>query len=102
MMRPEECSNINEIRSEIDRIDLQIVSAIAKRQLCVRAASKFKTSETAVKAPERQAAMLRQRRSWAQEKGLSPDIIEKLFKDLVQHFIQEELAHWKCINSKGE
>jgi isochorismate pyruvate lyase len=101
-MRPEECSTINEIRSEIDRIDFQIVSAIAERQIYVRAASKFKTSETAVKAPERQAAMLRQRRAWAQENGLNPDVIEKLFKDLVQHFVQEELAQWKGINCKGE
>src|SRR5690349_151228 len=96
-MKPEDCADIKDIRMEIDRIDSQIVSAIAERKLYVQAASKFKTSETAVKAPERLAAMLQQRRCWAEERGLNPDVIEKLFKDLVQHFIQEELAHWKAI-----
>ncbi len=96
-MKPEDCASIQDIRTEIDRIDSQIVAAIAERKGYVQAASKFKTSETAIKAPERLAAMLQQRRLWAAEKGLNPDMIEKLFKDLVQHFIQEEMAHWKAI-----
>ena len=96
MKKPDECANIHEIRAEIDRLDHRIVSTIAERQLYVRAASKYKNSEREVKDPRRLAMMLRQRRNWAQEEGLDPDAIERLFHDLVNHFAQEELTQWKA------
>jgi isochorismate pyruvate lyase len=65
------CENIAEIRTEIDAIDREIVSLIGRRFEYVKAASKFKTSETSVKAPERFKAMLAQRRVWAGEQGLN-------------------------------
>jgi isochorismate pyruvate lyase len=39
--------------------------------------------------------MLQQRRVWADEEGLSADAIEKMYQDLVNHFIDEEIMHWK-------
>jgi isochorismate pyruvate lyase len=89
------CENIAEIRTEIDAIDREIVGLIGRRFEYVKAASKLKTSETSVKAPERFKAMLAQRRVWASEEGLNADAIEKLFNDLVTHFIEEEMKHWK-------
>ena len=49
-----------------------------------------------MKAPERFNAMLGQRRLWAEEEGLSPDAIEKMYRDLVEYFINEEMAKWKA------
>ena len=94
MKAPNECLNMQDIRAEIDAIDRQIINAFAKRFEYVKAASKFKTSKTSVKAPERFKAMLQQRRIWAEEGGLNPDVIEKLYQDLVNYFIEEELKHW--------
>jgi isochorismate pyruvate lyase len=90
-----ECENISEIRLEIDALDREIVGLIGQRFEYVKAASKFKTSETSVKAPERFEAMLAQRRDWAIEEGLNPDAIKRLFNNLVTHFIEEEMRHWK-------
>ena len=95
MKMPDECTNIQEIRTEIDEIDRQVIASFAKRFAYVKAASKFKTDATSVRAKERFAAMLEQRRIWAQEDGLNPDIIEKLYQDLVNYFIEEELNHWQ-------
>ena len=95
MKMPDECTNIQEIRTEIDEIDRQVIASFAKRFVYVKAASKFKTDATSVRAKERFAAMLEQRRIWAQEDGLNPDIIEKLYQDLVTYFIEEELNHWQ-------
>lgn len=95
MKKPEECLTIQDIRSEIDRIDHEVITALSQRLAYVKAASKFKTSEVTVQAPERFEAMLQQRRAWANEVGLNPDVIEKLYRDLVNHFIAEELKHWK-------
>jgi isochorismate pyruvate lyase len=43
--------------------------------------------------------MLEKRRIWAQEEGLNPDVIEKLYRDLVTYFIEEELNYWQSNQS---
>ena len=95
MKTPDECENITDIRSEIDTIDYQVIKLLGQRFAYVKAASKFKTSEASVKAPERFQAMLQQRRIWAQEEGLNPDVIQKMYTDLVNYFIEEEMKHWQ-------
>ncbi|NQZ10397.1 MAG: isochorismate lyase [Algicola sp.] len=92
---PADCTGMKDIRTEIDAMDRDIIAILGKRFEYVKAAAKFKTSETSVKAPERFAAMLEQRREWAKEKGLSPDAIEKMYRDLVNHFINEEMVKWR-------
>ncbi|NMG18122.1 isochorismate lyase [Brasilonema bromeliae] len=95
MKKPDECSNIKDIRREIDAIDKEVIAALGRRFAYVKAASQFKTSETGVKAPERFHSMLQERRAWAEVVGLNPDVIEKLYRDLVNYLIDEELKHWQ-------
>jgi len=94
-LTPAQCTGMADIREEIDLLDRSIVQLIGKRYKYVQAAAKFKTSETAVRAPERFKAMLLQRREWAQNEDLNPDVIEKLYEDLVGYFVQEEMERWK-------
>ncbi|MBO9731530.1 MAG: isochorismate lyase [Chitinophaga sp.] len=96
MKSPEACENMQDIRTEIDAIDQEVVQLLGKRFAYVKAAAAFKTSATAVQAPERFKAMLQQRREWATEAGLNPDAIEKMYSDLVKHFIEEEMQHWRA------
>ena len=96
MKTPEDCENMTDIRAEIDQLDRQIITLLGQRSAYVKAASKFKTNETSVKAPDRFQSMLQQRRVWAEEEGLNSDAIEKLYRDLVNHFIEEEMKHWKA------
>ncbi|MGI0487700.1 isochorismate lyase [Pantanalinema rosaneae CENA516] len=95
MKTPEQCESMLDIRAEIDRLDRRVVALLGQRFAYVKAASKFKTSETTVRAPERLQAMLQQRRVWADEEGLDADVIEKMYQDLVNYFINEEMKHWK-------
>jgi isochorismate pyruvate lyase len=95
MKTPDQCESLVAIRAEIDRLDRQVVALLGQRFAYVKAASKFKTSETTVRASERLQAMLQQRRAWAEEEGLDADVIEKMYQDLVNHFIAEEMKHWK-------
>jgi isochorismate pyruvate lyase len=44
--------------------------------------------------------MLATRREWAEAEGLSPDAIEKMYSDLVNHFIAEEMKHWAAHQSE--
>ncbi|RQW61193.1 isochorismate lyase [Vibrio viridaestus] len=102
-IEPKNCSGMDEIRNEIDELDRLVITALDKRFEYVKAAAKFKTSISSVKAPERLKSMLIQRRVWAEEKGLHPDIIEKIYSDLVSYFISEEMTNWEAeINHKFE
>src|SRR3954468_20798179 len=92
-----ECASLDEVRSEIDRIDRAIVRLIGERAGYVHAAARFKESEAAVAAPERQAAMRGGGRAWAEEADLVPDVIETLYRNLVAYFIVRETEHWKTL-----
>lgn len=94
---PNECKDMTDIRQEIDLLDHAVIKLIGKRYHYVQAAAKFKTSVATVRAPERFKAMLEQRRVWAEDVGLNPDVIEKLYHDLVNHFIiEEEMKQWQA------
>ena len=95
MNTPETCGSLADIRAEIDRIDQQIIALIAERAAYVQAAARFKTSETAVRADDRYQAMLQRRRAWAQARSLDPDVIEQVYRTLVDHFIAQELQQWR-------
>jgi len=89
---PQECASLAEVRAEIDRLDRSIINAIGRRKHYVMAAAKFKTTAATVAAPERLAAMLETRRQWAKQEDLNPDVVEKLYRELVNYFTAEELA----------
>ncbi|HIG28381.1 MAG TPA: isochorismate lyase [Verrucomicrobiales bacterium] len=99
-IEPHNCSDMDDIRGEIDTMDRDIIAILGKRFEYVKAASKFKTTETSVRAPERFKSMLEQRRIWAATEGLSPDAIEKMYRDLVNHFINEEMTKWESESAK--
>ncbi len=92
MKRPEACTTLEEVRAEIDQIDHEIVEALALRRQYVGAAMRFKRTESDVHAPERQAQVIAARRQWAGSLDLSPDLVEKLFRTLIEHFVAEEMA----------
>ena len=91
MKPPEDCQSLTEIRSSIDELDREIVALIGRRARYVEAAARFKTNERSVRAPERQTAMLAERRRWAEDEGLDPDVIEVTFRRLVEYFIAREM-----------
>ena len=45
--------------------------------------------------PEACSGMDDVRREWAQLEGLNPDAIAKMYSDLVNHFIEEEMKQWE-------
>lgn len=89
--KPSECTCITDVRSEIDCIDQQIISLLNRRFDYVREVVKYKeNTASSIEASDRRTSMLQDRRKWAEEKGLDPDVVEKMFDDLVQYFIREE------------
>jgi isochorismate pyruvate lyase len=91
MKSPAECSSIQDVRDAIDAIDQEIVAALGLRAQYVKAITRFKKTEQDVRAPERQQQLFAQRRAWAVEAGLDPDMVEQLYRMLVEHFVAQEL-----------
>lgn len=86
-----ECKNLDEVRENIDKIDNQIIKLIAERGLFVKQASKFKKDSEDVKAPERVEKIIIKVRGLATEYGASPDMVEKLYREMIAGFIKLEM-----------
>ena len=99
MKAPQECNSIDEIRDAIDSIDLEVITALGKRFEYVKSITRFKKTVEEVKAPERYQAVLKQRRIWAVESGLDPDIIEQMYRLMIAYFIDEELKELQLVDA---
>ncbi len=86
--KPETCENIQDIRNAIDEIDQEIILLYALRDSYVREIVKFKSDKEEIHASERKALVLQQRKAWAAEKGLDPELFEKLFGLIIEKNIQ--------------
>ncbi len=86
-----ECHNIDEVRSNIDIIDEEIIKSIALRGKYVKQAAKFKKNTDDVKAPDRVGEVIVKVKDHALEYGLDPEIAEKVYRVMINCFIEEEL-----------
>jgi isochorismate pyruvate lyase len=90
--RPTECISINDVREEIDRIDMEIIKRLGERFQYVKEVVKFKTGDKeSIAAKERYNCVLNQRGHWGEENGLNAKIIEQIYTILLDYFIEEEL-----------
>jgi tRNA-Thr(GGU) m(6)t(6)A37 methyltransferase TsaA len=87
-----EVASLAEARSAIDRIDAEIIQLLGNRAGYVRQVVKFKQTVEEVRAPIRYAEVMRRRREMAEAAGLNPDVIERMYRLLVDNFIKEEMA----------
>ena len=64
---------------------------IATRQFYVDQAVRFKKSIQDVQSPERVEQIIQKVRAQAVELGIDPDLVEQLYRAMIQQFIQREL-----------
>ena len=88
---PADCASIEDVRHAIDLIDRHIIDALGHRFRYVKTITRFKETEEDVKAPERYRAVLSTRRRWAELNGLDPELVETIYRSLIEHFIAVEL-----------
>lgn len=88
---PWECSTIGEVRQEIDNIDKVVIKMLRERFEYVKEVVRFKEkTPSAIEAADRREEALHDRRVWAEEAGLDPDMIAGLYNRLIKYFIEEE------------
>lgn len=95
------CKDINEVRSNIDRIDNQIVTLIAERSGYVKQAAAFKKNTEEVKAPQRVEMVIEKVRKLAEEKDVNPDIVEGIYRTMIASFINFELAEKSKLDNRS-
>lgn len=97
MKSPHECQSIEEVRKEIDEIDQSIIGLIGKRFSFIQEIVKFKSNTNDVYAKDRFQAVINKRREIAAGHHLNPDVIEKMYRIMMDYFIKEQL---KLLNKK--
>lgn len=84
-------SSLIEARAAIDLIDAEVIRLLGNRAGYVRQVVNFKNTPEDVHAPDRYAQVMGHRRELAKAAGLNPNVIEDMYKLLVNHFIKEEM-----------
>lgn len=88
---PEQCTDITEVRNEIDSIDRAILELFALRYDYVKHIVNFKSNREGIVAKERQNEVFENRRKWASELGLDPDLFEEIYKTLIDFNVNKEM-----------
>ncbi|KTW11962.1 chorismate mutase [Sphingomonas sanguinis] len=84
------CRTLDEVRTNIDRIDDQILRLMAERSRYVAQAGRFKTSAATVRDDARIRQILTRVREKAAKQGVSPDVAEATFRAMVEAFAAQE------------
>ena len=69
----------------------KIIKLIAERSDYVRQAAYFKKSKTDVKVADRVEKIIKKVREKAKIYGCSPDVVELIYRDMINYFISEEM-----------
>lgn len=79
-----------ELRASIDSLDQQIIDLLAQRAHVVEQIGELKTTDEEVVATDRQRQVFATRRAWATERGLDPELVERLYRQMIDYFIEKE------------
>ena len=93
------CASIEEVRSNIDRIDRQIVALLAERGNFVKQAARFKKTTDDVKAPQRVEQVIAKVTALSQELGANPTVTEQVYRAMISGFINAELTEHTALNT---
>lgn len=94
MPEPFECRNMTELRAEIDRLDKDLVRLLVKRASFIDRAAQIKDAlHLPARIDARVEEVVANVRGYAAQGGLSPDLVEKIWRPLVDWSITREEQH---------
>jgi len=83
--------SLEQIRSQIDAIDAQMITLLAQRQPLVLQAAQLKSDTAAVRAADRRAAMMERLGTLADAEGVSRSVVMNVWTAMIDSFIALEL-----------
>ena len=94
-MALKECKRLEEVRTEIDKLDDQIVELIGARNSYIKQAAQFKNTVDEVKAPERIAEIIAKVRHKALTMGMSANLLEEIYTIMIDEMVESEIAEFR-------
>ncbi len=89
-MKREKVESLEDARNRVDAIDDALIELIVTRQFYVDQVIRFKRKSEDIKSP-RIEEVIEKVCVQASEQGLDPELIENIYREMIQHFIRREL-----------
>ena len=91
LTKPGDCNSMDELRHQIDKLDVKIIELLANRSEFIDRATELKKSNgMPARIPERIESVVSNARSAAEELDLDADLVEKIWRILIDWSIQRE------------
>lgn len=81
---------LDKLRAEIDQIDNQIVYLLGERVKLVQRVGELKLNRTGIKDANREEQILRRVTRLAEKQGVSPLLVERIFRLMFRYFINQQ------------
>ncbi|MDY6487659.1 MULTISPECIES: chorismate mutase [Acinetobacter] len=89
-MKREKVESLEDARNRVDAIDDALIELIVTRQFYVDQVIRFKRKSEDIKSP-RIEEVIEKVCVQASQQGLDPELIENIYREMIQHFIRREL-----------
>ena len=91
LTKPGDCNNMDELRHQIDKLDVKIIELLANRSEFIDRATEIKISNgMPARIPERIETVVSNARHAAEDLDLDADLVEKIWRILINWSIQRE------------
>ena len=94
-------SSLDEIRSNIDEIDKEIVALLCKRGELVKHAARFKPNPSNVKDLKRLEQIIEKVTSYAKEVNFDSFTIENIYRNMIEQYIQLEMKTYSDLRGSN-
>ncbi|QSZ40821.1 chorismate mutase [Sulfurimonas aquatica] len=95
MSNLKKCNTLEEVRSEIDKIDDQLVETISDRSHLIRQAASFKNSVDEVKAQDRIDFIIQRVRHKGIQLGINPNMLAEIFTIMIDEMVEMEISEFR-------
>ncbi len=94
ILSPEDCETMADVRAGVDALDRQLVALIAERSRYMEAAARIKPSRDVVRDEWRIEDVVAKVKAEAGRIGLTTDIAEPVWRELIERSIAYEFKVW--------
>ncbi len=96
------CRSMAELRAGIDRIDREIVALLAERFGYVRQAAQIKRERSQIVDSARIEDVVAKTTALAEGLGLAPELVESLYRLMIDRFIALEAVEFDRLQDRAE
>ena len=91
LTKPDDCKSMDELRHQIDKLDVKIIELLANRSEFIDRATELKKSNgMPARIPERIETVVSNSRNAAEDLDLDADLVETIWRILINWSIQRE------------